>query len=237
MSLSQESDSFDLSNINDSLNEIQSNNSVNNRLTNKQLAVDEVFNPDRNTGISNWISREDIFRNHYLNWGSNGACRHGIYFGDRRYNWEKKGSRKITHLRTNGFNTELLIQSNRPIRTDIREHHLVNGCVVCGSNSSLVIDHKNDLYNDPRVLDTNTQTIEDFQCLCNHCNLQKREVARKTRETKKRYKATNILQLSIFGIDFIEGDENYDENDVNAMRGTYWYDPVAFMNFIKSQIP
>ena len=46
------------------------------------------------------------------------------------------------------------------------------------------------------------QIKEDFQCLCNHCNLLKRQIARKTMETGKRYGATNIPSISVFGIDF-----------------------------------
>lgn len=79
-----------------------------------------------------------------------------------------------------------------------------------------------------------TQTFDDFQCLCNHCNLQKRQVSKKTVELGKRYSATNIPMLSIFGVDFTQGDETYDKDDINAMVGTYWYDPVAFMTYLKS---
>lgn len=52
---------------------------------------------------------------------------------------------------------------------------------------------------------------------------------KETLKSKKRYGATNIPLLSGFGIDFVEGDENYNPNDINAMKGTFWYDPVAFM--------
>ena len=44
-----------------------------------------------------------------------------------------------------------------------------------------------------------------------------------------------IPQLAPFKVDFIEGDETYDETDVDALVGTYWYDPVEFMkNLTKS---
>ena len=110
------------------------------------------------------------------------------------------------------------------------------GCVVCGSKSDLVTDHKNDLYNDSRVLNETTQTVDDFQCLCNHCNLQKRQVSKKTKETMTRYPATKIPGLAVFGIDFIEGNATLDLNDPKAMVGTYWYDPVAFMKAIKVKL-
>ena len=121
----------------------------------------------------------------------------------------------------------------RPIRNDILQHYKEQPCCACGSRSNLVCDHKNDLYNDDRVLDIHTQTLDDFQCLCTHCNLQKRQVNKKTRQTNKRYGATNIPSLETLEVDFIEGDETYDKDDVNAMKGTYWYDVVEFHRVAK----
>lgn len=203
------------------------------RLSAKQLMVDQLFKPDK-AGISGWVTREVLNQNPTLKWGNNGCGRHGVYFGDNRYIWEKQGKRKITALRTNGFSNDHLYGAQRPIRKDIHKFHKSQCCVVCGSSSDLVTDHKNDLYNDPRVLDASTQTREDFQCLCNHCNLQKRQVSKYSKEHGKRYGATNIPCLAMFGIDFISGDESFDPKDVNAMVGTYWYDPVAFMEAIKN---
>lgn len=203
-------------------------------ITKTQKLVDSIFKPDLE-GISEWVSREKLIESE-LNWGNNGNGRHGIYFGDNRYIWEKQGTRKITRLRTNGFNENFLYGANRPIREDIKKHHKKTGCVVCGSKSSLVVDHKNDLYNDPRVLNRRTQTIDDFQCLCNHCNLQKREICKITLRYGKRIGATSIPSLAVFGLDFIEGDESFDKNDINAMRGTYWHDPIEFMKKIKNNI-
>ena len=145
----------------------------------------------------------------------------------------KKGN-KISHIKVYGLK-ENLINTTREIRSDIRNHFKNSICVVCG-NSDIEIDHKNGLYNDKRVLDIKTQKIEDFQPLCRHCNQQKRQSIIVTKETKKRYKATLIPQLKPFNIDFTKGDEIYKEDDINAMEGTYWYDPISFMNFIKSKI-
>ena len=204
-----------------------------------QKEIDRIFFPNKE-GISNWIYKEELEKT-LLGWGNNGVMRHGIFKNDNRYVWEtkrknNKSNGTILAIRTNGINKNLLLSKSRPIRPDISKYHNSIGCVVCGSFSDLVTDHKNDLYNDLRVLNSKTQNIDDFQCLCNHCNLQKREIAKKTRKTAKRYGATKIPSLATFGIDFIEGDETFDKDDVNAMVGTYWYDPVKFMNYIKTNL-
>ena len=206
------------------------------RISQKQKAqeVDRLFQPDEK-GYSKWVSREEL-RNSILDWGDNGVGRSGIYFKDKRYKWEKSGKRAITALRTVGFSDNILYGASRPIREDIDKYYKSMACGVCGSHSDLVTDHKNDLYNDARVLNNETQTKEDFQCLCNHCNTQKARVSKKTKATGKRIGATTIPSLAIFGIDFVEGDEHFDENDVNAMVGTYWYDPVEFNRKIKIKL-
>jgi len=148
---------------------------------------------------------------------------------------EARGLSTITALRTVGFSDNHLYGASRPIRKDIHTHHKAIGCVVCGSHSDLVTDHKNDLYNDPRVLDAKTQTLDDFQCLCNHCNLQKRQVSKTTKETGVRFSAMRIPSLAIWGVGFVDGDETFDADDVmNAMVGTYWHDPVEFMKKLKT---
>jgi hypothetical protein len=115
----------------------------------------------------------------------------------------------------------------RPIRNDIKKYHSKIPCVKCGTKKT-ICDHKNDLYNDPRVLNINTQTKEDFQSLCNNCNLRKRAVSLKRDNEKKRQPPTpDILSIN-GGINFTRGDENYDPSDPNALVGTYWYDPIAF---------
>lgn len=202
------------------------------QLSKKQKIVDQIWKINE-AGVSDWIEREK-WEGTSLDWGTNGNGRGGIYFTDKRFIWDvQRGNhQKVLALRTIGFSDNILYGANRPIRPDIKKHYRKIGCVVCGSNSDLVTDHKNDSYNDPRVLNITTQTIEDFQSLCNHCNLQKREISKKTRETGTRIGATTIPQLEMFGIDFIEGDDTYDVTDINPMKGTYWHDPIAFMNFL-----
>ena len=122
----------------------------------------------------------------------------------------------------------------RPIRVDIRNALKNQQCVVCGTTSNIEIDHKNGLYNNDRVLNEKTQTIDDFMPLCKHCNDQKRQVHKIMKETGKRYGATNIPQFKCKGVDFIQGDDTFDLNDPEAMIGTYWYDPVEFTKVLFS---
>jgi len=126
--------------------------------------------------------------------------------------------------------------SSRPIRQDIRAALKDGPCVACGTTSQIEIDHKNGLYNDPRVLSAETQLITDFQPLCKHCNDQKRQTYNYTKTTGKRYAATCIPMLKPFGIDFVQGNETFDPTNVNATVGSYWHDPVHFMEEVTKRL-
>lgn len=125
---------------------------------------------------------------------------------------------------------------NRPISQKIRDYFKDKSCVSCGTTSNIEIDHKNGLYNDIKVLKTSTQTIDDFQPLCRHCNQVKRESIKKMKETGIRPSAFDIPMLKIFNIEYTSGDRTYDKNDPNWGIGTYWYDPIKFMEYIKNSL-
>jgi 5-methylcytosine-specific restriction endonuclease McrA len=209
------------------------NDGIKKKLTNKQDNIDKLFKPNNN-GMSEWVEKDNIDKVDILKWGNNGVFRHGVFQNDNRYLWEKLPKKgKIQKIRTVGKNYDYLCGHERPIRNDIRKFYESKPCVACGETNSIIIDHKNDLYNDERVLNKVSQTLEDFQSLCNSCNLKKRQICKRTKETGERYGATNIPSLAVFGIDFIEGGKEFSLNDKNAMIGTYWYDPLRFMNYIK----
>ena len=135
------------------------------------------------------------------------------------------GGKGVIGFIIHGKNEAELI--SRPIRQDIKKHFKNKNCVKCDATKT-ICDHKNDLYNDPRVLDTKTQKKEDFQPLCNSCNLRKRAVAiKRDKSLKRQPPSPDILSLN-GGISFTEGSESYDTNDPNALVGTYWYDPIKF---------
>lgn len=115
----------------------------------------------------------------------------------------------------------------RPISRNIHENITGLSCVVCGTLNT-ICDHKNDLYNDIRVLSLETQLISDFQPLCNHCNLQKRQICKMEKQTEKLYSAKNIQRYKVYPFEFPWEKKVFDKNDINCKNGTYWFDPVEF---------
>ena len=183
----------------------------------------------KTSGISEWKSIEQVKASN-LKWSKNGNQRHGKFFGLKEYLWEtKRSNRAVTALRTIGFDPDVKkakLLADRPISQRIYKHFEGHSCVACGSSKSVVIDHKNDLYNDPRVHNIKTQLVSDFQPLCNACNLKKRADCRKTKEQGKRQPAPfQLLQAGCPA--FIEGDEVFDQNGL-GMKGTYWYDVQTY---------
>jgi len=117
--------------------------------------------------------------------------------------------------------------NKRGIRNDICKTITSSFCVVCGTHKT-ICDHKNDLYNDQRVLNLNTQLLQDFQPLCNHCNLQKRQVCKVEKCQSKLYSAKNIPKYKIYPFEFPWEKKNFNIDDINCKNETYWFDPVEF---------
>lgn len=126
--------------------------------------------------------------------------------------------------------------TSRPIRKDIGIEVRKRSCVVCGSKSAVICDHKNDLYNDDRVLNEETQNINDFQALCTHCNLQKRQVCKDEKKNGELFSAKTIPQFARLNIDFQWERKVFDLTDINCKVGTYWYDPLEFMDRVQEVI-
>jgi hypothetical protein len=121
------------------------------------------------------------------------------------------------------------LDNRRPIRNEIKKAIIKSNCVLCGSFSDIVCDHKNDLYNDSRVNKSETQKITDFQALCNHCNLQKRQVSKIERQNKKIYSAKNIHSIAINCNFEIPWEKKvFDSNCITTKKDTFWYDPIEF---------
>ena len=117
---------------------------------------------------------------------------------------------------------------SRPISQKISKEIRKRSCVSCGSTSDIFCDHKNDLYNEKRVLNIKTQNINDFQPLCNHCNLLKRQVQKIETKYNKIYSAKNIDKYKMFPFEFPWEKKKYDKKDITCKKDTYWYDPIEF---------
>jgi hypothetical protein len=121
---------------------------------------------------------------------------------------------------------------NRTIKNTIHKQIIKNSCVHCETTSDIVCDHKNDLYNDIRVLNTLTQELNDFQPLCIKCNLLKRAICIKEEKTQKIYSAKNMRKYQQHKFEFPWEKKIFDKTDINCKNDTYWFDPVEFHNKI-----
>jgi 5-methylcytosine-specific restriction endonuclease McrA len=204
--------------------------------------------------FKNIFSRDKIREHKELDWGDNGI---GNRWCDKKLNYIAINRYRNPIMYTDGdedikdyidiinkFTTEyngtdkgiigILILSirttkeSRPIRKDIKDHYKNKSCVLCGSTSEIVVDHKNDYYDDMRVLDSKSQTLDDFQSLCNHCNLLKRQNTKKEKETGVIYSAKNIMQLKCFENEIILLEKLLPERCYS-----YFYDPSKYMKRLK----
>jgi len=195
-------------------------------------------------------TKEIIEKYKELYWGGNGV---GDRFANKKFNYSVIYSKKQPSLYSENDDdkipTDILnefLKTNkgtgiigifvhsrrtniqkRPISKNIHKEITSMSCVVCGTVNT-ICDHKNDLYNDVRVLNLDTQLIHDFQPLCNHCNLQKRQVCKTECLTGKIYSAKNIQRYKMYPFEFPWEKKVFDKNDVYCKNGTYWFDPVEF---------
>lgn len=198
------------------------------------------------------IHRDELRKYKKLDWGDNGigdrwcgkkfnysvvfANRHKTYSEndddvipsdalEQFYQTNVTGKAGIIGIFVHSKRTHII---KRPIRKDIDREIKKMPCVCCGSKSDLICDHKNDIYNDESVLDVNTQCIDDFQSLCNHCNLQKRQIFREETVNNQIYSAKNLAPYRMYPFEFPWEKKMFDVKDVNTKNDTFWYDPVEF---------
>ena len=166
----------------------------------------EKFNPDRKTSRAWDLTDED---------------RAMLLEEHSKMTFPKKGV-QVYYIKFYGLGIQ---RRAAAIRCDIKNEICKLPCASCGTTTGIECDHKNDLVleqNDERVLNIMTQTIDDFQPLCKHCNDVKRAVKAKMKKEKKRQPAPG------FTIKFTQGDEKLDMNDFYWYKGTYWGDVAVF---------
>ncbi len=191
----------------------------------------ELAQPDEN-GISRWVSTSEFVGRYStlellngLNWGrkSSTIARKYILETDKSITT----GNKIDRIRLNGFNTCHTATHTQTIRSDIKREIAKKRCVVLGTTRSCdhktEVDHKDGRKDNPRVMNTKTQTIDDFQPLSKPANDAKRQFCKECKESGKRYDAKKHMG---YPVSFIKGDENYTE-ELKCI-GCFWYDPIAF---------
>jgi len=187
----------------------------------------KLFNPNEQ-GVSRWVCKDECIGEYSDLMPTNGNMWYrNSGLGGKKYIWEKKEEGGKNYWRFNGFQ---IVQEVRPIRSDIRKE-LMNETPYCAhtnfgntTNDKLIIDHRNGRYNDPRVLDINTQNKEDFQVLSNRTNLAKRSHCGNCILTGIRFDAKKLgYQISV-----CSGKLEYEGSCI----GCYWYGPVEFKSSI-----
>lgn len=109
---------------------------------------------------------------------------------------------------------------NRQIRADIVKELRVQACAVLAVNSETQVDHKNGRYNDPRVNDTKTQRVDDFQALSRAANTAKRQHCKECKASEIRFDAKKLG----YSVSQWLGGKEYQ----GSCAGCFWYDPVEF---------
>tara|TARA_Y100000389_G_C17443718_1_gene510264 strand:+ start:207 stop:1043 length:837 start_codon:yes stop_codon:yes gene_type:complete len=207
---------------------------------------EQLFTPDKD-GKTKRILREELY-NTRIALTSNGNMRHNRPPWDPKgkyiYYIEKEGVKVIAITAIGFSNSET---DNHPISATTKEYFKKNYkyCLNCGTHSNLVIDHKNDLYNNKRILDTKSQKFYDFQRLCNKCNNHlKHSTHERERKSGKLHKARDVGKFQRDNFDYPwekalteykeideEGNKAYIQEERHCCKYyTYWYDIEAFEN-------
>ena len=219
-------------------------------MPNKKEIIEELFKPDKETGISEWKTREEIHQfnptliSSPLSKTKNGNDhRYGIWWGVKKYKWDTEYvSRTVSKIRTNGYSDDIK-NGNRDINPNIKKILLTEykHCIHCGNHKNLCIDHKNDMYNDEIVLNKDTQKKDYFQVLCEKCNKDlKHHIAYKGED--KTGKIHSVKDFGKYRHDYFEYPcekalKVYNEEekvvyingyDIHCKMYSYWYDIEVF---------
>ena len=112
--------------------------------------------------------------------------------------------------------------TNRHVPSYIRNALKGAKCVVCGTSNDIVIDHKDGFYEKMDLWSG------DFQALCNHCNLVKRQRYKEITDEKEteRLSANTIPHLELFS----------DKFNCLVQEESFWYDPCAYTKRIYDRL-
>ena len=201
--------------------------------TQKQLFL-ELAQPNTE-GKSRWVDTSEFVRKYStlellngLSWGrkSSSIAKQYILETDKSIT----PGNKIDRIRLNGFNSSSTAKHSESIRADIKKEISSKRCVVLGTHRSgdykTEVDHKNGRKDDPRVMNTATQELKDFQPLSKPANDAKRQFCKECKQTGLRYDAKKLG----YPISFTYGNKKY--NTSLRCKGCFWYDPVEFRQML-----
>ena len=185
---------------------------------------DELYKEDIENG--SWITKADMTKKGFFpSENSNGK---DIRFVNRKYEIEEvRVGTSVTKFRVLGTHAK---NSNRGIRSDIVKVIKNQTCAMLKTKANIEVDHKNGRYNDERVLNLQTQNIDDFQPLCKMINNIKRESCKKCKLTGERFDA-KIYGYLISNLD----GESIHNGKPNGCEGCFFYDVNHFKE-VHSQI-
>lgn len=194
----------------------------------KQQLFLELAGPVDADGFSRRVEvTEFVGKYSVLRFGNGGSwCRTDSPLG-RRFNVVRHkggGGNSIVAVELQGYRLDEA--KGRPIAAWIRRRLKGKACAVLGVGAggsrfeTMAVDHKNGRYNDARVLDVETQTLDDFQLLTACANYAKRQHCKRCVETGQRFDARTLGHRA----PVCKGSLEYHGTCV----GCYWHDPRAF---------
>jgi hypothetical protein len=148
------------------------------------------------------------------------------------YEFTRDGRGDDWSIKLTGFcNKEV----TRGIRREIHDIISRRSCEHTGysnlSSDRIEVDHRNGRYDDERVLNLDTQRLDDFMALSRRANLQKREHCKKCKIYDFRFDARKLG----YNVGWVEGREYY-EDEVGC-KGCYWYSPMEFRkSLVKNEV-
>jgi len=160
----------------------------------------------------------------WCRWSSSLAKEFIVEFDKTITSWNK-----IDRIRLNWENEYHKLSQH--IRTDIKSELSKKRCIVLWTHRSCdhitEVDHKDWRKNNPKVMNSKTQKLEDFQPLSKPANDAKKQFCKECTNTWLRYDAKQLW----YTVSITEWKLKYDKE--LWCRWCFWYDSIAFRKKLK----
>ena len=191
----------------------------------------ELAAPNKD-GVSRWVSKTEFTGKYSPLMFNNGAdwCRKESSIAQKfivEFDKNVTNGPGVDRIRLNGFKTVDDLTGKQGIKSSIKAYYRNKPCIVLAT-SDPETDHKNGWKNDPRVMNIETQTLNDFQPLSKAANDAKRQICKECRRTKKRFDA----KILGYPMSFYSGNDKHDGTP-NGCIGCFWYDVAEFRRHLE----